>query len=246
MEFDHPKERDDDQPDSPRQPEGRKSRDADAVPPDLPDRATYWAEYRKAVEVEYRAYAIEQGCDRVRETEDTVVTPAMRRIEGEDPDRHLVGLEFRLKGRERIEEKVTKAMDEQPDLTYEDAFALVKDAIRYTFLYPDAKYAEGMSADCERLKEAGFEPVDRRSSWEADQYKGINSRWRVPENGQLFEVQFHTEASFHAKQETHPLYEKLRDPATTRAEQNELAEFQRTLTARVPIPPGATDIPDYP
>ena len=56
-------------------------------------------------------HAIDQGYARVREIEEKTVTPAMRRIEAEDPDRHLVGLEHRLKGRERIEEKVTH--DEQ-------------------------------------------------------------------------------------------------------------------------------------
>jgi hypothetical protein len=243
----------DDQPDSSLRPEAREPSDAD-VPfpsqspdlPDLPDRATYWAEYKKAVDAEYRSYAFDQGCDRIRETEETIVTPAMERIEAEDPDRHLVGLEFRLKGKDRLTEKVAKATDEQPDLTYKDAFALVKDAIRYTFQYPDDKYAEGVRADCDRLKEAGFECLDRRNSWEEEQYKGINSRWRVPDNGQLFEVQFHTEASFHAKQETHPAYERLRAPATPKAEQDELAEFQRQVTARVPVPPGATDVLDYP
>jgi hypothetical protein len=58
--------------------------------------------------------------------------------------------------------------------------------------------------------------VDRRNSWANEEYKGINSRWRVPNTGQLFEVQFHTQVSFEAKEETHWAYEKLRDPATTR------------------------------
>ena len=79
----------------------------------------------------------------------------------------------------------------------------------------------------------------------AEEYKGINSRWRVPGNGQLFEVQFHTRASLDAKEETHWAYEKLRDPATVKAEQEALPEYQCDVSAGIPIPPGAVDIPDY-
>jgi hypothetical protein len=198
------------------------------------------------VEAEYRAYAIDKGCDAVRETEEAVVTPAMKRVEAEDPERRLVGLEFRLKGRDRIEEKVKNWTDAEPSITVDQAFKLVKDAIRYTFQYPQERYAPGVEADCARLKEQGFELVELRNSWANEEYKGINSRWRIPEKGQLFEVQFHTDDSFRAKQETHAAYEVLRNPMSSESEQNEAAQFQRRVTSRIPIPPGATNIPDYP
>ena len=201
-------------------------------------------EHRATVEAVNRAYAIDQGYARVQEIEEKTVTPAMRRIEAEDPDRTLVGLEHRLKGKDRLSEKVTEAMTER-SRTVDEAFATVKDAIRYTFCYPEDRYTEGVVADCERLEHDGFEPVDRRNSWDAEEYKGINSRWRVPGDGQLFEVQFHTRASLDAKEETHWAYEKLRDPATVKAEQEALSKYQRDVSAGIPIPPGAVDIPDY-
>jgi hypothetical protein len=201
-------------------------------------------EYRATVDAVFRAHAIDQGYARVKEIEEKTVTPAMRRIEAEDPDRHLAGLENRLKGKDRLAEKVTEAMTER-SRTVNDAFATVKDAIRYTFCYPEDRYTEGVFADCERLERTGFDPVDRRNSWNAEEYKGINSRWRVPGDGQLFEVQFHTRASLDAKEETHWAYEKLRDPATVKAEQEALSRYQRDVTARISIPPGALDIPDY-
>lgn len=235
----------DDQPDSPHSPRERRAGDGGgADTPDLPDRAAYFTEYKKAVEAEYRAYTIDQGCDRVHETEETVVTPAMRRIEAEDPDRHLVGLDFRLKGRERLTEKVAEAMRFK-GRTVENAFAQVKDAIRYTFQYPDESYSGGVKADCKRLMETGFEPVDRKNSWEADEYKGINSRWRVPGSDQLFEVQFHTRASFEGKQETHSAYEQLRNGKATDTEREELKAYQRRVSSMIPIPIGAADIDDY-
>jgi hypothetical protein len=208
------------------------------------DRATYYAEHKAAVEAEYRAYAIDNGCTRVRETEETVVTPALLHIESQDPDRHLVGIEHRLKGKDRLTEKVTEAMEERGH-TAQEAFAMVKDAIRYTFQYPEDRYAAGVLADCERLKGEGFEPVDRKNSWNNEEYKGVNSRWLVPDSGQLFEVQFHTQASFEAKQQTHTAYELLRSQPANEEEVRQLRAYQREVSSEIPIPPGAPDIRDY-
>jgi hypothetical protein len=197
----------------------------------------YWA----TVDDVYRAYAIDQGYARVKEIEEKTVTPAMRRIEAEDPDRALIGLEHRLKGRERIEEKVTHDM-EKKGLSAAQAFADMKDAIRYTFRYPEDKYTAGVQADAQRLKDVGVEYLDSRNTWTSEQYKGINSWWRDGDSGQLFEVQFHTQASFDAKQETHGAYERLRTLPDDTEAVRELRAYQREVNAKIPIPPGAPDI----
>jgi hypothetical protein len=209
------------------------------------DRVARNLEHRATVDDAFRAHAIDTGYARVREIEEKTVTPAMRRIEAEDPDRHLAGLEHRLKGKDRLAEKVEKWLSAQADLRLDDAFALVKDAIRYTFVYNDKDYTEGVYADCERLDSAGFEPVDRQNSWKEDQYKGINGRWREPHSGMLFEVQFHTQESVDAKELTHSAYERIRDPATPPAEVREMRAFQSEVCSRIKTPPGATEIPDY-
>jgi hypothetical protein len=237
----------------------RESADAPEVPGDAADRAEpevagqpteqaarlqAHAELRVNAADAYRAYAIDQGCDRVREIEETVTTPAMRRIEAEDPSRVLVGLEFRLKGRERLAEKVAEAVEER-GRSIAEAFGLVKDAIRYTLCYPEDRYCEGVLADCARLEAEGFGRFDRKNYWDEDEYKRINSRWRAPDGGQLFEVQFHTRASFEAKQETHLAYERLRALPEDEAEVRQLRAHQREVVAKVPVPPGAAGIPDY-
>ena len=201
--------------------------------------------YRGEVEAVYRAYAIDQGCARVERIERETVTPAMRRIEAEDPERHLAGLEHRLKERYRIEEKVVETVEERGH-GVEEAFGMVKDAIRYTFCYSDEGYAAGVNRDCGRMEDAGFERSDLRNSWQHDEYKGINTRWRFPESNQLFEVQFHTEASLAAKEETHDAYKQLRTLPEDDAEVGHLRAYQREVTAKVPVPPGALDISDYP
>lgn len=201
--------------------------------------------YRAKVDAVFRAHAIDQAYDRVREIERTTVTPAMKRIEAEDPARRLAGLEHSLKGKDRLTQKINEAVDERGH-TVEQAFAMVKDAIRYTFCYPEDRYAAGVHADSGRLESAGFEQIERRNLWAGEEYKGVNSRWRVPESGQLFEVQFHTQASLDAKEETHGAYEQLRCLPADDAEVGKLHTYQREVTARIPIPPGASDIPDYP
>jgi hypothetical protein len=220
-----------------------------------PEFGAEWAEYTRAHPAppdaapdldEAARASVERGCAEIGETEEKIVTPAMSRIEAEDPERHLVGLEFRCKGQDRFMEKVAAALEEQPGLTPEKALAPVKDAIRFTFQYSEEHYTEGVHADVDRLKAAAFELVELRNSWGSEEYKGINSRWRVPENGQLFEVQYHTEISFEAKQLTHQAYERIRNPVTPHAELRELRTFQRKVTAEIPRPSGATDIPDYP
>jgi hypothetical protein len=209
------------------------------------DRTDGALEHRVKVDAAYRAYAIEQGCARVEQIEASVVTPAMRRIEAEDPDRHLAGLEHRLKGKDRLTEKVEDYLKSNAEMSTNQAFTKVKDAIRYTFQYSEDRYTEGVLTDVERLKDQ-FEVVDVRNSWSDAEYKGVNSRWRVSENGQVFEVQFHTAASLQAKEVTHWAYEKIRSPETSKQQRNDLQEYQRRVAAGIPVPPNADEIPNYP
>ena len=188
---------------------------------------------------------VEAACDRIAEREEEKISPALRATESQDPDRHLVGFDDRLKDRDRIKEKVAKNIDEK-DLSPEEATALLPDAIRYTFQYDEARYTYGVQTDIVRMKEQGFELVVLKNSWSTDQYKGINSQWIEPDSGQRFELQFHTRISFEAKQITHSAYERLRTEQPDPFEHMVLEAFQRKVADAVPVPPGADGIPDYP
>jgi hypothetical protein len=188
---------------------------------------------------------VEAECDRIAKREEQELSPAMRAIEGQDPARHMIGFDDRLKGRGRIKEKVYDTTEER-GRSLEDAVSMVPDAIRYTFQYRETYYTQGVWADTGRLKEQGFELHSLWNAWSDDQYKGINSQWIEPDSGQRFEVQFHTRISYEAKQLTHDAYERLRTYPADKFEQMVLEAFQKKVSAEVPIPPGATDIPDYP
>jgi hypothetical protein len=148
---------------------------------------------------------VEAACDQIADRERDEISPAMRAIEGQDPERHLIGFEHRLKGRDRIKDKVCRGM-RNFGRSPEQAVFHVPDAIRYTFEYRETRYTQGVWTDIGRLKNAGFELRNLWNAWSKDQYKGINSQWIDPDSGQRFEVQFHTRISFEAKQLTHLAY----------------------------------------
>jgi hypothetical protein len=188
---------------------------------------------------------VEAECDRVAGREEEKITPALRAMESQDPDRHLIGFEHRLKGRDRIKEKVSDGI-QLLKRSPEEAVSHVQDAIRYTFQYQESRYTQGVRTDIERLKDQGFELHKLKNFWSDDQYKGINSQWAEPDTGQRFEVQFHTRISFEAKQLTHGAYERLRSQQADSFEELVLEAFQNKVTADVPVPPGADGISDYP
>jgi hypothetical protein len=188
---------------------------------------------------------VDSACDRITEREEELISPKLRDTESQDPDRHLIAFERRLKGRDRVKEKVYDIINEF-DFSPEQAVSLVPDAIRYTFQYRESHYTQGVLADIGRLKDQGFEMGKLKNSWFDDQYKGINSQWIEPVTGQRFEVQFHTHISFEAKQLTHAAYERLRTREADKFEQMVLEAFQQKVAGEVPVPPSADGIPDYP
>jgi hypothetical protein len=189
---------------------------------------------------------LEQECDHIADREREIVSPRIRAVESCDPDRHLAGFGDRLKGRDRIKEKVHDDIELLGRSPHE-AISLLPDAIRYTFQYHDeARYAQGVQADIVRMKDQGFKLNILKNSWSGDQYKGINSQWIEPGTGQRFEAQFHTRISFEAKQITHGAYERLRTHQADAFEELVLEAFQKKVTGEVPIPRGAAEIPDYP
>jgi hypothetical protein len=188
---------------------------------------------------------VDRGVARIREVGRQVIVPGMRAVEAEDVSRHLAGLENRFKGEDRLKEKVADQLRSAPALTPTEALSAIPDAVRFTLRYAETAYTAGVRKDVERIEVSGFILIECRNTWAFDQYKGINSRWREPESGVVFEVQFHTQASLEAKELTHKAYERIRSPAQN-PELTELKEFQRHVSSMIPIPPDVADIEDYP
>ena len=188
--------------------------------------------------------AADRGFSRIREIGEREIVPKMIALEAEEPSRHLAGLDHHIKGTDRLKEKIADRMRTKGQ-TPDQSLAEIPDAVRFTLQYSENTYAAGVRGDVKRLEDQGFIQVERRNTWDDDQYKGINSRWREPKSGVLFEVQFHTQASLEAKELTHQAYERVRSTAHD-DERVILKEFQRRVNSVIPIPPGAGEIEDYP
>jgi hypothetical protein len=175
------------------------------------------------------------------------LTPGMRRVEVELEHGTLVPdtEKFALKTPDRFKEKLAKMISLEPDVAPADHAAKIHDGIRYTFTFEEQFYSVGVRDAENRLAGNGYELVQRKPSWSGEEYKGINSQWRDTESRQFFEVQFHTLASWDAKQRTHDSYEKIQNPSTTPEERARLRIYQREIAASVPMPPGALEFAPY-
>jgi hypothetical protein len=159
----------------------------------------------------------------------------------------LEGLEHRRKGDDRLKEKIAERIEHESGRPLDRVARQISDAIRYTLCFESANYSDGYWDVKQRLEERGYSMVYSKNHWRDDpEYKGINTRW-ITEEGQRFEVQFHTAESFYAKEEiTHKSYERLRNPLTQDDERQELRSFQREVCSWITVPEGVATITDYP
>jgi hypothetical protein len=224
----------------------------DEVPKFLDTWSDHEQRWRRGEQTAQDCPADPPGCAdaiaRIREAEAACSADAQA-IEQENKEKYggwLEGFERRLKGEDRLKEKIAEGLEAaSPDATADQVLRLIPDAIRFTFCFQPDKYSRGYYDIKERFEARGHEMFYSKNFWADSEYKGINTRW-VRSDGQRFEVQFHTPDSFHAKHYiTHKAYERIRDTTTSRAELRELHDFQRQVSSCIPVPEGATDIPDF-
>jgi hypothetical protein len=188
-----------------------------------------------------------EGRDESGRYEQHGLTPAMRRIEAQlDHGRLAPDTEkFALKSADRLKEKFAKLIQRYPGENPEKLVNEIHDGIRYTFLSDAADYVVAVWEATDELQRQGFELIARTNKWSDAEYKGVNTRWRDPESGLLFEVQLHTSESWDAKQRTHEAYEKINDAGTPVKEVERLRRYQQEVSAHVPLPANWQSIPDY-
>jgi len=175
------------------------------------------------------------------------LTPAMRRIEDQLDHGHLAEdtEKFALKESDRFKEKLAKLIARYPRSDPSELVRNIPDGVRYTFILDFEQYTETVKVGQERLDAAGYDHVETKPGWDGDEYKGVNSRWREPTGGTMFEVQFHTRESWDAKQKTHEAYKKIHVIGTSIEDVERLRAYQREVSSRVHIPPGALGIQPY-
>jgi hypothetical protein len=175
------------------------------------------------------------------------LTPTMRGVESQLDHGHLVEDtdKFALKGEDRFKEKLAELVRDEWDKTAEQHAEEIHDGIRYTFILEPDHYVTSAQKVTSILQGQGFEPGVRKNNWGNDEFKGVNTRWRDNESSQRFEIQFHTEESWRAKQTTHAAYVKINDLRTETAEREHLRAYQREVSSRLVSPAGWREITDY-
>ncbi len=175
------------------------------------------------------------------------LTPAMRRLEAQlERGQLLPDTEsYALMPADLFRARLADLIRRHPDKSAGELSREVHDGIRYAYIFEAEYYSDATLQVHSRLKGQGFELEARRNSWRNPEYKGINTRWRDPAHDIVFEVQFHTAASWAAKQRAHAAYERIMDPATSPAERARLRAMQAEMSATIPVPPRCMAIPDY-
>jgi hypothetical protein len=175
--------------------------------------------------------------------DDRGLTPALRRVEAQLGHGTLIPdtEKFALKSPDRFKEKLAKMMRTEPDRPAAELAREVHDGIRYTYIFDFDHYSAEVDKARRLLSADGYNEIAFKPNWSSDEYKGINSQWRDPGSGCPFEVQFHTQDSWEAKQKTHDAYEKIESPQTSPADRANLRDYQRHVSAQVPVPPAVFD-----
>ncbi|MDT0447683.1 ATP nucleotide 3'-pyrophosphokinase [Streptomyces hesseae] len=155
----------------------------------------------------------------------------------------VIGFDHRLKSADSLKRKVATAMKETPGRTVDQTLAGISDSVRYTLQWPDGRYTSGVALASSVLAGRGDDSVKWSNTWSRPKgYKGVNSSWKEPRSGHVFEVQFHTPESKRAQEDTHKLYEEQRLPTTSPERKKELQAQQDAIFAAVPVPAGAPEL----
>ena len=155
----------------------------------------------------------------------------------------LVGLENRLKSPSSIKRKIE---DEAAD-GFSKSLSLnkIRDAIRYTTVFKEGDFVTRYKAMQYLLAIEGYKTIVVKNTWKNDSaYKGVNT-FIQNEDGDVFEMQYHTQQSFDVKNGLlHKLYEKFRDPKTPIHEKEKLLLEMRKLSSKIKVPEGVELIED--
>lgn len=159
------------------------------------------------------------------------VTKLLRDIEKATGTK-LRGLENRLKGEDRILEKLAK----EPDKT-------IRDALRYTFELSKDNYVDEYLKIVEMLGKKGYTLSEVKNYWtdKNNPYNGINSN--VFTDGKYeFEIQYHTKESLEVKEKMHKLYENARNLDRESEEFLQIQDKMFELSDQIKSPRGVEDL----
>ena len=145
------------------------------------------------------------------------------------------GMENRLKTRESIARKM-KSKD-------------VKDAIRYTAILSDKDFVKNYNAIKSDMASKGYTETRCKNNFEEFRkgnvsHKSVQCNYQT-QDGYVFEIQFHTNASQKVKDKKVPLYNEARDPKTSTKRKGELTLQMLEMANSIEDPPGIDRIKSH-
>lgn len=166
------------------------------------------------------------------------ITKLVKKV-AKDSNMNLTGLEYRVKSKDGYLEKI--AREYAPGYCYE-----VKDTLRYTMLSKSDEMTLQISKSIENFKKSKVEVFQGKNLWidKKNPYNGINCIM-ADSSGNKFEIQYHTEESFSAKQKAHLLYEEARSGKCSREELEIINKEMKAIFDAVNVPDGIERISFY-
>lgn len=155
----------------------------------------------------------------------------------------MMGLQYRLKSEKSLARKIkTDSQEYGGDM--ERATENVSDGLRYTVVFDEENYAEGVLSTFATLHDKGYQVSRTKNFWQkGDAYQGINAKILHP-SGFEVELQFHTPDSFDVKdRKSHNIYEMYREETDTKKRFKHWKSMAK-MFAQVVVPIGVIGIGD--
>ncbi|EHK89793.1 phage head morphogenesis protein [Aggregatibacter actinomycetemcomitans] len=155
----------------------------------------------------------------------------------------LVGLENRLKSPSSIKRKIEAEVAD--GFSKSQSLNKIRDAIRYTTVFKEKDFVTRYKAMQYLLAIKGYKTIIVKNTWKNDSaYRGVNT-FIQNEDGDVFEMQYHTQQSFDLKNGLlHKLYKQFRNPKTPFHEKEKLLLEMRKLSSKIKVPKGIELIED--
>lgn len=182
-----------------------------------------------------KAAAIARRQMKTMEALEQEVTPQVIEL-AETLGGEMDGLQYRIKTEDSLARKIADEAKGKEGL-FEMKSREMSDIVRYTMKFDSEKYVDGVEGALNALESRGM-AVRVKNFWLPNQpYRGINVAVTA-QNGETFELQFHTPESLETKHKTHPIYSQYReetDNGKRREQWDTMVPVQNRL--RTPLTP---------
>lgn len=125
--------------------------------------------------------------------------------------------------------------------SFEEAANHLRDTVRYTIIFDDDSYIQGVDSFLHQLEDLGYYDIEVKNNWGSETCQGINAKLKTSD-GIYFEIQFHTPYGHHIKEEcTRTLYRVIRDDDASGKLKFKANKLRKILQASVKMPVNAKD-----